>query len=886
MISAAHGGVSLAAFARRLRGALAPAKIREESPALLETPAAVPDKAPDEDLLLEYARTGERAALDRLVERRWPEAYRICLGVLRDPGAAEDAAQEAFVALVRSAARFEAGRSFGGWFHALVLNAARTQVRSRGRRRRHEAEAAQERPDLQPGGEGERRLDRELLAEHLDQLPIEVRFPIVLHYYEGCSHEDVAQALSVPRTTARARIRRGLELLRESLAGAGHATSLAALEETFASFAASKATTPLPPRPSAHDLERLAGGSPTPPAPRGLATGLSFTVLALALGAGLAWLGMGSHGAGAGRASDVALVSSASSSSSNGTGASSPDSSAIASSADEGSADANNGEASPLAPTGTAAVGSQTASSRFHALSVHGRVVTRDGHPVAGATVVLRMELGSSAEPHAERDRRLEREGELEGSRIDPSPAGGLARALFRAVHVDNRVARATREQARGASAADGSYRLTIPPERFVGQDTFGHILVTAESAAEHGIGSAQVPFDDEIADLARADVELDGRDLALRLVSHATIAVRRDGHPVADARVDVYVELTTVHPEDKATSDRAAVELRTRADGTVELDTDSRTLLVSAQADGDRPSAPAARTFVIDSPAAHFTIDLEEPATITVDVVDKEGHPVPKTLVDLKELTLQEDTLAVPATLGTDSSSVLFENTRMVFDDLRRGATYRITARPDDFHAEDQESPPVVVTAPGAVTIVLDGAPRGRLEVSALFAPVPDADKLGAACELERLDPKAGRFVWYRSVDLEKAAGAANVPAGTYRARVTSDLLAGALSTPVEVKAGEPARIELALGVGRSVSGSVLGPGGAALDAWIRPALRPSSELPTSCERDGRFTVALVPEGDTQLTFGAPGFEEKTVRVPAGVSALETVTLTPATAR
>src|SRR4051794_5473287 len=95
----------------------------------------------DESLVLAFGKTGDEAALAALVERHWKTAHRLASRMLRDPGAAEDAAQEALVGLVRGAKRFEEGRPFAPWFRTLVLNAVRTSARARRRRDAHERKA-------------------------------------------------------------------------------------------------------------------------------------------------------------------------------------------------------------------------------------------------------------------------------------------------------------------------------------------------------------------------------------------------------------------------------------------------------------------------------------------------------------------------------------------------------------------------------------------------------------------------------------------------------------------------------------------------------------------------------------------------------------------------
>ncbi len=179
----------------------------------------------DEALVLEYARTASPAALEELVERHWPEAFRLALRVLGDSVAAEDTAQEALVWLVRVAKRFRPGAPFGPWFRTLVLNAARKTLRSRTRRRALEERVAARLASTRRPSEADRRELSADVEERLYQLPEELRSPIVLHFMEGHSHEEVAALVGCPTGTASSRIRRGLEQMRASMARAGYAVS-------------------------------------------------------------------------------------------------------------------------------------------------------------------------------------------------------------------------------------------------------------------------------------------------------------------------------------------------------------------------------------------------------------------------------------------------------------------------------------------------------------------------------------------------------------------------------------------------------------------------------------------------------------------------------------
>ncbi|MEZ6184407.1 MAG: sigma-70 family RNA polymerase sigma factor [Planctomycetota bacterium] len=182
----------------------------------------------DEQLLAAYAR-GRKAALDELARRHWTTAQRIARGCLRDDARADDLAQEVFTRLAeRDPASLRLEGAFLPWFRALVYNLLRNQERGRKRRQKHE--------DRAPAARGVKTDPlRELVAdevrEFVRELPLDTRYALVLHYYEGASHKDVAATLECPVGTASSRIRRGLKQLRERLELAGYAaTSLPALE--------------------------------------------------------------------------------------------------------------------------------------------------------------------------------------------------------------------------------------------------------------------------------------------------------------------------------------------------------------------------------------------------------------------------------------------------------------------------------------------------------------------------------------------------------------------------------------------------------------------------------------------------------------------------------
>ena len=77
------------------------------------------------------AQQGSVADLERLFREHWPRAYRAAQLVTGDAAAAEDIAQEAFLAAVRNLDRFDRRRPFGPWLHRIVVNRAIDWTRAR-----------------------------------------------------------------------------------------------------------------------------------------------------------------------------------------------------------------------------------------------------------------------------------------------------------------------------------------------------------------------------------------------------------------------------------------------------------------------------------------------------------------------------------------------------------------------------------------------------------------------------------------------------------------------------------------------------------------------------------------------------------------------------------
>lgn len=175
----------------------------------------------DEALLGAVARS-EETALAELYDRFGRVAYGLALRVLRDAALAEDAVQEAFLQVWRSADRFDRRRAKAStWILTFVHRRSVDLVRREERRRTEPAEAAP--VPTGPGADEavERRSKREVVQEALRQLPPEQREAIELAYYGGYTQSELADRLGEPLGTIKSRMFAGLQRLRGLLDEAG-----------------------------------------------------------------------------------------------------------------------------------------------------------------------------------------------------------------------------------------------------------------------------------------------------------------------------------------------------------------------------------------------------------------------------------------------------------------------------------------------------------------------------------------------------------------------------------------------------------------------------------------------------------------------------------------
>jgi RNA polymerase sigma-70 factor (ECF subfamily) len=187
-------------------------------PADAAAPPLDASEATDAELL---ARVGEHdsEAFEILYGRYVRPVFSLALRRLGDRGHAEDAVQEAFAAIWRSASTYRPERgAAGGWLYTVARNAIVDRLRRNG------PAADSELPELASAEAGpDQRAEDSFVSwrvhRALEELPPREREVIELAYWSGMSQSEVADYLGLPLGTVKTRTRSGLARLATELEG-------------------------------------------------------------------------------------------------------------------------------------------------------------------------------------------------------------------------------------------------------------------------------------------------------------------------------------------------------------------------------------------------------------------------------------------------------------------------------------------------------------------------------------------------------------------------------------------------------------------------------------------------------------------------------------------
>ena len=179
---------------------------------------SVDDRRPSDEELLTRVGDGDREAFELLYRRYSRPVFGLALRRLGDRGRAEDAVQETFTSIWRSARSYDPARGRGApWLYAVARNA----ISDRGRAK---SEPPAEAPDQPSGGVGPDDVAEQSwvswrVHRALEDLTDHERSLIELAYWGGLSQSEIANMLGTPLGTVKTRTRAALARLADALEG-------------------------------------------------------------------------------------------------------------------------------------------------------------------------------------------------------------------------------------------------------------------------------------------------------------------------------------------------------------------------------------------------------------------------------------------------------------------------------------------------------------------------------------------------------------------------------------------------------------------------------------------------------------------------------------------
>ena len=175
-----------------------------------------------------YVRWGHEAALNDLMERHGGKLFHYLVRCLNDEHDAADLAQETFVNLYQSRARFDAGQKFSTWLYTIAGNLVKDRYRWRSRHPQVSLDAdndstgesfrdALPQDGPTPTDDAQRQERAEAVRRAVATLPEELRQPLILAEYEERSHAEIGAILGCTAKAVETRIYRARQQLRASL---------------------------------------------------------------------------------------------------------------------------------------------------------------------------------------------------------------------------------------------------------------------------------------------------------------------------------------------------------------------------------------------------------------------------------------------------------------------------------------------------------------------------------------------------------------------------------------------------------------------------------------------------------------------------------------------
>jgi RNA polymerase sigma-70 factor, ECF subfamily len=172
----------------------------------------------DDDRLIAAARAGDRAALDTLLRHHYDRIWGLCRRLAGNTADAQDATQEALIAIARGLTSFDGRAAFTTWSYRVATNACLDELRRRSRRPLPwSTDEMPEAPLADPAPPPDHVTERLDIDAALARLPDDFRVAVVLRDLCDMEYAEIGSLLGLAPGTVRSRISRGRALLARHL---------------------------------------------------------------------------------------------------------------------------------------------------------------------------------------------------------------------------------------------------------------------------------------------------------------------------------------------------------------------------------------------------------------------------------------------------------------------------------------------------------------------------------------------------------------------------------------------------------------------------------------------------------------------------------------------
>ena len=183
-----------------------------------------------DEVLLQAIIQKEMGAFEALYDRHASPVYNLLIRIVHEENVAEELVQDTFWQVWQKASQYNGAGAGISWLHRIARNKALDQLRR---------QKADSQPKLMQGeptewplashqpsaeSEFEQVWTCQQVRQALAQIPCEQRLCLELAYFEGLSHQEIAEQIQAPIGTIKTRIRIGMQKVERWLLGCGYTT--------------------------------------------------------------------------------------------------------------------------------------------------------------------------------------------------------------------------------------------------------------------------------------------------------------------------------------------------------------------------------------------------------------------------------------------------------------------------------------------------------------------------------------------------------------------------------------------------------------------------------------------------------------------------------------